>query len=212
MALKLEISYVSYDELRSLTLSFLKKFRMDQNIPVEIEELLECKLKKNICPIPGLLDTYEIDGWTSNDLTTIYVDEFIYKSRETRYRFTLAHELGHIVLHKDIYETQRISSVEEWRSFCKEVDETSYAWLESQAYNFAGLILVPSVHLEGHFQKILNKFRPRFEAASRKRLTKDKYIDYFIDISSIQLSSIFNVSQDVIEKRLIKDSLITRIP
>lgn len=185
---------------------------MDQVIPVEIEELLEFKLKKNICPIPGLLDTYEIDGWTSNDLSTIYVDEFIYKSRETRYRFTLAHELGHVVLHKDIYKTHRISTIEEWRDFCKEVDETSYAWLESQAYNFAGLILVPSSHLKEQFQMILNKFRSKFETAIRKGLTKDKYMDYFIDFLSTQLSLIFNVSKDVIEKRLNKDSLIARIP
>lgn len=124
----------------------------------------------------------------------------------------MAHELGHIVLHQDVFRKQRIETVEDWKRFYKSVDERSYSLLETQAYNFAGLILVPSVHLERLFTKLLEKFDPQFESAKKQKLAKDIYSDYFLDVASTQLSDIFNVSREVIERRLQKDELVYRIP
>jgi len=68
-------------------------------IPVPIEEIAEFKLGVNIIPIPNLQKTFEVEGFISSDLQNIYVDQFILYERPTRYRFTLAHEIGHIFLH-----------------------------------------------------------------------------------------------------------------
>jgi len=38
-----------------------------------------------------------MEGFISGDLNVIYVDELIYDQRPARYRFTLAHEIGHDV-------------------------------------------------------------------------------------------------------------------
>jgi Zn-dependent peptidase ImmA (M78 family) len=103
-----------------------------------------------------LRDLLEVDGFISSDLTCIRVDQFVLERRLKRYRFTLAHELGHWYLHREIYAELRFGSVSEWKLFLEEVDDTDYGWLEYQAYAFAGLVLVPTGHLEAQFQSAAN--------------------------------------------------------
>jgi len=212
MTIQIKVPYFSYADLSKISYQFLQKFNFATKIPVPIEEIIDLKLKINIFASPGLRDIHEIEGWTSGDLSTIFVDEFIFYHRETRFRFTLAHELGHIVLHKKIYGEHTFSSIEDWKRFCNKIDKKSYSWVESQAYNFAGLILVPSIHLTKFFKDQIIKHKSSFDSARFKKLTKDKYQDYFIDVASVALASIFNVSTDVISRRIEKDGLIKLIP
>ena len=67
---------------------------------MHIEEIVEFDFRINIVPVLGLQREFEVEGFTSGDLKNIYVDEYTYTDRITRYRFTLAHEMGHIVLHR----------------------------------------------------------------------------------------------------------------
>lgn len=144
----IEIPVLSYDALRGIANSFLKDYHPNLEIPVPIEEIIEFQLKKDIIPLPGLHQGFEVDGFTSSDLTSIYVDEFVYTSRPGRYRFTLAHEIGHNVLHENIYKKANFHSIKEWREFINSISEKDHSWLEYQAYAFGGLILVPQEHLE----------------------------------------------------------------
>jgi len=210
--IQLEVPYRTYKQIENVAYKLLSKLNCESIIPVPIEKIIESHFEIDIIPIPELLNSLEIDGWTSSDLKTINVDDFIYKHRENRYRFTLAHELGHVILHKKIFNSYKFSKIEEWKCFYNEVDETSYSWLESQAYNFAGLILVPPIHLKKHFEKIVTKHKPSFESAIYQRLSKNKYQDYFIDLASVSLSTIFNVSTEVITRRIEKDNLTILIP
>lgn len=120
-------------------------------IPVPIEEIIEFEFGMNIIPIPGLHQGYEIDGFISSDLSEISVDQFVYESRPGRYRFTLAHELGHAVLHRKVYEAAAFSTIKKWKRFIEEIDLQDYEWLEWQGYAFAGLILVPPAPLKKKF-------------------------------------------------------------
>ena len=91
MTLQIKVPYFSYADLSKISYQFLQKFNFATKIPVPIEEIIDLKLKINIFASPGLRDIHEIEGWTSGDLPTIFVDEFIFYHRETRFRFTLAH-------------------------------------------------------------------------------------------------------------------------
>jgi hypothetical protein len=82
---------------------FLKKYHPSLSPPVPIEEIIEFQFHIDIVPLHGLHRAFEVDGFTSNDLTTISVDAFVQESRPGRYRFTLAHEIGHGVLHRDFF-------------------------------------------------------------------------------------------------------------
>jgi Zn-dependent peptidase ImmA (M78 family) len=117
-----------------------------------------------------------------------------------RYRFTLAHELGHLYLHRDLYEELRFASVSEWKRFQEEVDETDYGWLEYQAYAFAGLVLVPTAHLRAQFQSAVN-------AAERVGFSRQGEPEAFYEYVIETLQEVFEVSDAVIAKRLRSESL-----
>src|SRR5207302_741482 len=88
------------------------------------------------------------------DLKTIVVDRdaFMDRRAENRLRFSVAHELGHLVLHSDVYGTLQHGSVEDWMDFLTAIPEAEYNWLESHAYEFAGRLLVPPDTLCGAFK------------------------------------------------------------
>lgn len=111
---------------------FLRQFHAEGSIPTPIEEIAEIKCGLDIIPLPGLRDLLEIDGFISSDLSCITVDQFILERRLNRYRFTLAHELGHLYLHRDIYSELKFGGLNEWKQFQREVDEADYNWLEYQ--------------------------------------------------------------------------------
>ncbi|MBP8960424.1 MAG: ImmA/IrrE family metallo-endopeptidase [Bacteroidales bacterium] len=60
-----------------------------------------------------------MDGFISNNFQNIYVDEFL--SIITRYyirvRFTIAHEIGHYILHRSTIDSLKFNDEEEWKEF-----------------------------------------------------------------------------------------------
>jgi Zn-dependent peptidase ImmA (M78 family) len=165
----------------------------------------------NIVPIPGYQENHEIEGSLSIDMGAIYVDEFVFKTRETRYRFTLAHEMGHIVLHKGIFESVDVGDVADWKRAYRSIDEATYFALEKQAYDFAGLILVPRSHLRERFQRLVIENKARFEEAKAKGILREQALDYFKAQAIYRLARTFIVSPEVMERRIDKDNLIAII-
>ena len=151
MAIKLTVPHYSYNQLRQFADKFLAEYNSHDLIPVPIEEIAEVSLGLGIIPIPGLQRAFEIEGFIDSDLSAITVDQFVLENRAKRYRFTLAHEIGHLYLHRTILEQVKFSSIEEWKRFQLDVDSEDYNWLEWQAYCFAGLVLVPPGHLREQF-------------------------------------------------------------
>lgn len=200
MSSPLEVPRHSYEELRKRADSFLHTYNQKGTIPVPIEEIVEFAFGMDIIPIPGLHQGFEIDGFISSDLSVISVDQFVYESRPGRYRFTLAHELGHSVLHHRVYEKAEISSIKEWKQFVTEIDLKDYEWLEWQAHAFAGLILVPPAPLK-------KKFAVAIQQADEARLSIRRAGDVAKLYISSWLAKEFDVSSQVIEKRLEKDKL-----
>ena len=200
MASPLDIPRYSYETLRKRADNFLRTYNPKATIPVPIEEIIEFQFRMDIIPIPGLHQGYEVDGFISSDLSAISVDLFVYESRPGRYRFTLAHELGHAVLHRRVYEAAAFSTIKEWKRFVAEIDIQDYEWLEWQAYAFAGLILVPPVSLR-------KKLSDAVSRADASGLSVRKAGDVARQYVSAWLAKEFEVSSPVIEKRLDKDKL-----
>jgi Zn-dependent peptidase ImmA (M78 family) len=55
-------------------------------------------------------------------------------------------------LHKELYDEHKFKNVEEWKDFVLRFPEKEHSSFEWQAYEFAGLILVPAHHLERLFR------------------------------------------------------------
>lgn len=196
---------LSYEGLRRRSGDFLRTHHPSGTIPVPIEEIVEFRYRIDIIPVPGLQEAFEVDGFISSDLKAITVDAFVYEHRPGRYRFTLAHELAHAVLHRRIYQAYRFQRVEDWKRFQREMDEEDRRWLEWQAYAFAGLILVPAEPLRTEYQKAVR-------VAGRVGLSLLKAGEVARSYVADWLARRFEVSAQVIEKRLDKDGLWPQRP
>lgn len=197
---EIKIPVFSYEDIRNFADAFLKQHHPTKEIPVPIEEITEFQLGINIVPTPGLLRTFDVDGFTSSDLSNIYVDEFIYGNRPGRYRFTLAHEVGHIILHKENYQKANFQDIKEWKDFINSIPEKDHGWLEYQAYSFGGLVLVPHEHLVEFTKLCVNHIK-------EEGISFEENWDFAWDMIAAQLAKEFEVSTRVIEKRLGKDKI-----
>jgi Zn-dependent peptidase ImmA (M78 family) len=90
--------------------------------------------------------------------------------------------------------------VEDWKRFQRDLDEADRGWLEYQAYAFAGLILVPTESLLAEYQKALR-------VAGRVGLSLQSAGEVARPYIANWLARLFDVSSQVIEKRLNKDDL-----
>ena len=195
------IRYLSDDALRRAAAEFLAKYHDPCTIPVPIEEIVEFELGIDIIPIPGMHRSYDIDSMLSKDLRQICVDGAVFENFPGRYRFSLAHEVGHRQLHAEIYAQLEFSGIASWKNvICNEVAEKDYGKLEFQAYTFAGLILVPPAPLGEHLRKAVS-------LAESKGLTVNTDSDVARDAIESYLSKPFVVSREVIRRRVAYDKL-----
>ena len=191
----IEIPIISYEDIRNSADNFLKQYHPSREIPVPIEEIIEFQMGLNIVQIPGLLQAFDVDSFTSSDLTNIFVDEFIYSNRPRRYRFTLAHEIGHLILHKKIYLQATFHTIKEWKDFINSISEKDHGWLEYQAYSSGGLVLVPHEHL-------LKLTKLCIDHIKKEDISLQENWDFAGEMIAAQLAKTFDVSSNVIEKRL----------
>ena len=197
---RLHPSFLSYEDLRRRARDFLHTYHPPGTIPVPIEEIVEFSYEIDIIPVPGLHEAFEVDGFISSNLKAITVDSFVFERRPGRYRFTLAHELAHAVLHRRIYLAHRFRTVDQWKHFQREMDEEDRRWLEWQAYSLAGLVLVPPDSLRDQYRKAVR-------AARNVGLAIQKVGEVARPFIADHLAKRFVVSPQVIEKRLDKDRL-----
>jgi hypothetical protein len=129
---------------------FLAKYHSSRKIPIPVEEIAELQFELQITPIRDLMNDLGIDGFLSNDLTELFIDHDIYMNRPTRSRFTFAHELGHIWLHKLIV-TAAPATIEQWKQV-KLQTSPDHRKMETQANMFAGQLLMPSSELAREFK------------------------------------------------------------
>lgn len=181
-------------------------------MPIPIEHIIDNILRVNIIPFPNFFTDFEINAFVSSDLKKIYVDEYLYTNLDRQYRFTLAHEFGHMTLHKYIYENINIKTLEDWRQFRSRVDMNEYRNLEIQANNFAGLLLVPQSLLESNFDEQLKCLARSFRKAEVERMKRSDYLQYVIDTIAFSLVPIFQVDQQVIRIRIEKTNMAIKIP
>jgi len=192
------VPHLSYDQLRRQAEGFLARYHASKRIPIPIEKIVEFELKLDIVPVPGLEEAFEIVGFTSSDLSEITVDEYVYESQANRYRFTLAHEAGHVVLHTDLFKQQRFRRVDDWKDFVRTFPELDLSRLEWQAHSFAGLVLVPGDALERVIREVIRQVKA--QGVNHER-------DFANDLVVEVVATRFEVSTEVIQRRLGYDQL-----
>ncbi len=203
MGKEIIVPVLSYEDLRKKADSFLAQFHPESSIPIPIEEIIEFQMGLNIFPMPGLGDLLEAEGFISSDLKTITVNEYIYENNKSRYRFTLAHEVGHLWLHENLYRSHIFDSIEEWKEFVQGIPDDNHNWFEWQAYSFAGLLLVPR-------EPLIAEVTSNIELIEKEGISLEKNWDIAWDYIYTDVAKAFSVSAQVIEKRVGKDKLKER--
>lgn len=179
--------------------SFLAEHHASLEPPVPIEEIVEFDLGLDIVPLPNLYRDFQIESWLSHDTRSIYVDLRQCEEMETRYRFSLAHEVGHLLLHGDLYRGSKLTSFEDWIAFHEGCDSILRDGMEWQARSLAGRILVPSTPLLKRAQHLVDR--------ARKRLPRTITSEALFGAISIPLAEVFKVHEEVVRIRLSGDRL-----
>lgn len=198
--------YKTTEQINSVAQNFLNSYWSSHVIPIPIEEIIDLQLGIDIIPIPGLKDAFEkvgldIDAFISSDFTNISVDKYIQEKRSNRYRFTLAHEIGHMLLHRYLYSQFKFDTIAEWLKAIELMPMVGRLMVEWQANEFAGLILVPRMSLKIGFQKALKETEKIINVSYKDRP------DFLIDLTIISLASKFEVSEEAMRIRIERDGL-----
>jgi len=199
MSMAIVAPYLPHEKLRAVADGFLEKYHQSGELPVPIERIVEFKLGLDIVPVPGLQDQFDVDAFITSDLTEIRVDRFIQANRNTRYRFSLAHEVAHFLVHQDVFKEMKFSTIKEWKKAICEIPENEYGWIEWQAYTLGGLILVPA-------RPLADLFATKCQEAKSKGLDDLQSVDEDARrIVESHMGKYFDVSADVIAKRMKKE-------
>ena len=192
--------FFRYEDLRRYAEAFLSEHHPGREIPVPIERIVDFRFNIDIVPMPGLCN-FDTVAYLSHDLTEIRVDEFVYNHRLNRYRFSLAHELGHRVLHADVYRQLEFSDVSSWKRVMTDtISEDQYGYLEWHANSFAGLILVPAAELREVFFGYVEK-------GQAHGIDFDEPGSGVRELAERHIANSFEVSVEVIHKRIEFDEL-----
>ncbi len=193
--------FLRYDDIRPKAAGFLSQYNPLGEVPVPVERIVELHFEMDIVPEPGLHQNFDIDSYISHDLTEIRVDDFVYQSRPGRYRFSLCHELGHRVLHREVYAALHFRTISEWKDvMTNAIPERDYRLLEWQASSFAGLVLVPS-------EDLAEKYEEAGRMVEDHGLSPSTDSDVFRDAVSEYIARYFGVSSAVVARRLQDDGV-----
>jgi len=195
--------YVRPADLEGAAAKFLRQHHPTLDLPIPIEEIVEFELGLNIVPLPNLYRDFQIESWLSHDTQTIYVDLRQCEEMETRYRFSLAHEVSHLLLHADLFRGSRLDSFADWIAFQEGLDPVLRDNLEWQARSLAGRILVPGGPLVAHAQAMVDR--------ARRRLPHQVSPQALYGSISIPLAALFKVHEEVVRIRLSGDGLGERL-
>lgn len=186
---------LSYDKIGEIAYSFLSSYHPSLSLPIPIEEIAESKFNIEIVPVMTMKEEFDADGCLTSDFSTIFIDYSVYTKQENRTRFTIAHEIGHLVLHKELFKTLKIQTANDLYELSDKISNKDYGWLEYQAYTFAGHVLVPKDLLLSEVKKRLGRIPERENPENMFHVFQD-------------LIDIFRVSGEAMLRRLTKEGLV----
>jgi hypothetical protein len=130
------------DELRS-------KYPSIQKLPIDVLGFAEFDLGLEF--EYAAIQQIGLDAILRPDLKGIIFDKWIFTQapQHQRLRFSAAHELAHLFLHREIYGKLHFKTVKQWIAFIDAIPVREYQWIEWQADEFAGHFLMPTAQLSG---------------------------------------------------------------
>jgi len=130
-------------DIESIAQDFLNRHWDPAQHPVDIEMIVEDSMGMliEVTEVDALAVLGSICRRKSDGRFVIVVDEQTFNHRYKIYRFTLAQEVSHFLLHRQLLDS--IRTVDDANRFRESLTEEKYRYLESDANQCAGAILMP---------------------------------------------------------------------
>jgi hypothetical protein len=186
------IVFLNDEEIRRRADEFREQ-HWGKKLPIDVELIAERNLKLTIIPVPDLRYHAHTEAFLSGDLREIVYDP---KRPDVRIRFSIAHEIGHFILHKDAIAKLRPGSYEEWKEVQQGIPDAIWGRAEYQAREFAGRLLVPRTLLIEE----LKALKPLIDKA--RTIAPDLELPVIKELVSPKLAKRFFVSDEVIARRI----------
>lgn len=200
-----------------------RKYHVVIQPPVPVEEIIEAHLGLafDIEDLPRLLNVRDVLGATWFRSREVKIDQSldptVFPSKLGRYRFTVAHEIGHWELHRHRYlsvEGQAAMFAGEDRPVvCRSNDKSPLEW---QADCFAGYLLMPKEMVYTRWESIYGSREPYVAAGEIANLKARWGLgdDERPTVEAArQLAPVFEVSAQAMQIRLVELGLILdRVP
>jgi Zn-dependent peptidase ImmA (M78 family) len=176
-----------------------------ERLPIDIFVFMEVDLGLDPIPFDDLMAKYRVDAAIKADFSGLYLDAQQYNLMERgpiwklqRLRFSIAHELAHYFLHRDLPQPESFASLANFAQWSSTYMGKKYT-VEQEANEFAGRLLVPENRLKEFFDEFaLEAVRilPDFMQSSELR-------NQFAE----RCGTRFGVNAQVIEVRLERDMI-----
>jgi Zn-dependent peptidase ImmA (M78 family) len=177
----------------------------EDRTPIDVFAFLELDLGLDPIPFDDLTAKYRVEAAIKADFTGIYLDAEQYKLMEkgpdwklNRLRFTVAHELAHYFLHRDLPQKENFASLPDFARWNESYGGRKYP-VEQEANEFAGRLLVPKTRLNAAF----DEFAPDAEKLVPNFMQSGSLRDKF----SEKVAPRFGVNSQVIAVRLDRDDI-----
>ena len=200
----MEIQYLTYEDIKTRAGKVLSESSYKNKFPVAIEQIVENEFGIEVIPIRGLEKAFQIPAYISRDLKTITVDEGVMEGVLSRYRFSLAHELGHCVMHRYLLQDLGFDNTASWKTCIANIPEKTYGIMEYQANTFANTLLVPQHELDSRFLLAVKKIREH-------GMDMKKNADACMDSIAFELGKQMEVSQQTMFIRLSNENFQSRL-
>lgn len=146
----MKIRFMNDEEIRRIADDFRNNPPLDDvnTLPIDILYIVDVVLRFNLVDLPDLFADIRMDAAITPGDKTILVDrdallgwEKGIRWREQRLRFSVAHELGHYLLHADYMAGVKFESFQSFK--CWALQHQNNLQAEYQANEFAGRFLIP---------------------------------------------------------------------
>ena len=182
---------------------YQNKFSWDPQCPIPVERIAEKHLGYRIeITDDDIYKDAEILGGIIFADKIIQVNGSI-ENHDGRYSFTIAHELGHHCLHKELFQKLSMES-DEHTKMCRETGEKPLT--EQQADTFASYLLMPTKFVNKAYIKAFGDTNEVFDIGYKKRHMLGSIASRVIESGGFD-----NVSLTAMTNRLIGMGLITGV-
>jgi Zn-dependent peptidase ImmA (M78 family) len=177
----------------------------EDRTPIDVFAFFELDLGLDPIPFDNLTAKYRVEAAITADFKGLYLDAEQYSLMERgpdwklhRLRFTVAHELAHYFLHRDLPQPENFASLPDFARWTENYGGKKYS-AEQEANEFAGRLLVPESRLKACFEEFAveaERLVPNFTQSGSLR---DKFAE--------KVAPRFGVNAQVIAIRLDRDGI-----